>query len=110
MVYIRAQDSRPELIPEGHHQQLLKSIHCTMQAACRWHKTISVGMETNGYLAVNSEKTIFIKCEGKHFIIHDGLFVYDMMHLRLATCNKLKNMVMEKYSKDFNLRIHGDVV
>ena len=59
-------------------------------------------MEANGYFAVNSEKTIFMKREGKHFIqvIH-GLFVDDMMHI--ATNNKLKNEFMEKYSKDFNI-------
>jgi hypothetical protein len=45
-------------------------------------------MEANGYLAVNSEKTIFMNRKGKHFIIH-GLFVDDMMHI--AANNKLKN-------------------
>jgi hypothetical protein len=57
-------------------------------------------MEANGYLAVNSEKTIFMKREGKHFIIH-GLFVDDMMHI--STNTKLKNEFMEKYSKDFSI-------
>ena len=57
-------------------------------------------MEANSYLAVNSEKTIFMKHEGKHFIIH-GLFVDDMMHI--STNTKLKNEFMEKYSKDFSI-------
>ncbi len=61
-------------------------------------------MEANGYLTVNSEKTIFMKREGKHFIIH-GLFVDDMM--RIATNNKLKNEFMEKYSRDFNINGGG---
>ncbi len=37
-------------------------------------------MEANCYFAVNSEKTIFMKHEGKHFIIH-GLFVDAMMDI-----------------------------
>jgi hypothetical protein len=41
-----------------------------------------------------------MKREGKHFIIH-GLFVDDMMHI--ATNNKLKDEVMEKYSSNFNI-------
>ncbi len=41
-----------------------------------------------------------MKREGKHFIIHE-LFVDDMMHI--ATNNKLKNEIMEKYSRDFNI-------
>ncbi len=44
--------------------------------------------------------TIFMKLEGKHFIIH-GLFVDDMMHI--ASNNKLKNEFMEKYLRDFNI-------
>jgi hypothetical protein len=57
-------------------------------------------MEAKGYLTVNSGKTIFMKREGKHFIIH-GLFVDDMMHM--ANNKKLKNEFMEKYSRDFNI-------
>jgi hypothetical protein len=100
VVYIRAPDWWPEPIPEGHCLQLLKSIYGTRQAARRWHKHNSAWMEANGYLAVNSEKTIFMKSEGKHFIIH-GLFVDDMMHI--ATNNKLKNEFMETYSRDLNV-------
>ncbi len=100
VVYIRAPYWLPEPIPEGHCLQLLKSIYGTRQAVRIWHKHISAWMEANGYFAVNSEKTIFMKHEGKHFIIH-GLFVDDMMHI--ATNTKLKNEFMEKYSKDFNI-------
>jgi hypothetical protein len=85
VVHIRAPDWWPEPIPEGHFLQLLKSIYGTRQAARRWHKHISAWMEANCYFAVNSEKTIFMKREGKQFIIN-GLFVDDMMHI--ATNNK----------------------
>ena len=37
-------------------------------------------MENNGYAAMNSEKTIFMKHKGSEYIIH-GLFVDDMMHI-----------------------------
>ncbi len=76
------------------------SMCVTLQAARRWHKHILAWMEANGYLVVNSEKTIFMKREGKHFIIH-GLFVDGMMHI--ATNNKLKNELMEKYLRDFQI-------
>ena len=36
-------------------------------------------MTSKGYAAVNNEETIFMKWEGKDFIIH-GLFVDDMQH------------------------------
>ena len=62
-------------------------------------------MEVNCYFAINSKKTIFMKHEGKHFIIH-GLFVDDMIHI--ATNNKSKNEFMEKCSRDFNIT-GGDV-
>ncbi len=87
-------------IPEGHCLQLLKSIYGTRQAARRWHKHISAWMEVNCYFAAKSEKTIFMKRERKHFIIH-VLFVDDTMHI--ATNNKLKNEFREKYSRDFNI-------
>ncbi len=61
-------------------------------------------MEANGYFAVNSDKTIFMEREGKHFIIHE-LFVDGIMHI--ATNNKLKNELMEKYSMDFNITGEG---
>ena len=37
-------------------------------------------MENNGYAAVNSKKTIFMKSKGLDYIIH-GLSVDDMMHI-----------------------------
>ncbi len=65
VVYIKAPDWLPEPIPEGHSDclQLLKSIYGTRQAASRWHIHISDWMEKNGYPAVDSEKTIFMKRE-----------------------------------------------
>ncbi len=100
MVFIKAPDWWPEPIPEGHCLQLLKSIYGIRQAALRWHIHISDWMEKNGYPAVNSEKTVFMKREGEHLIIH-GLFVDDMMHTTTST--KLKDEFLRKYSKDFNI-------
>ena len=57
-------------------------------------------MEKNGYPAVNSEKTIFMKRNGDDFIIH-SLFVDDMMHV--PTCERLKQEFLEKYTKDFEI-------
>ncbi len=57
-------------------------------------------MEANGYPAVNSEKTIFMKQVDYDFIIH-GLFVYDMMHI--PTNDALHEEFMDKYSKDFDV-------
>ncbi len=87
VVYIRAPDLWPEPIPEGHGLQLLKSTYGTWQAACRWHKHNSAWMGANGYFTVNSEKTIFMKHEGKHFINH-GLFVDDMVHIATNTSSR----------------------
>ena len=100
VVYIRPPDWWPEPIPEGHVLLLLKSIYGTKQAARRWHIHISEWMERNGYPAINSEKTIFMKRKGSDFIIH-GLFVDDMMHV--PTCDELKDEFMEKYKKDFDI-------
>jgi hypothetical protein len=100
VVYIRPPDWWPEPIPEGHVLLLLKSIYGTKQAARRWHIHISEWMERNGYPAINSEKTIFMKRKGSDFIIH-GLFVDDMMHV--PTCDELKNEFMSKYKKDFDI-------
>ncbi len=61
---------------------------------------ISDWMEKNGYPAVNSEKTIFMRREGKDFILH-GLFVDDMMHT--SNNARPKEEFMKKYSKDFNI-------
>jgi hypothetical protein len=105
-VYIRPPDWWPEPVPEYHVLLLLKSIYGTKQAARRWHLHISGWMEKNGYLVVNSEKTIFMKCQGDDFIIH-GLFVDDMMHV--PTCDDLKQEFMAKYTKDFQITA-GDLV
>ena len=57
-------------------------------------------MEQNGYPAVNSEKTIFMKRQGSDFIIH-GLFVDGMMHV--PTCDKLRDEFLQLYQKDFEI-------
>ena len=57
-------------------------------------------MERNGYAAVNSEKTIFVKRSGSEYIIH-GLFVDDMMHI--YSCDAIKDEFMQLYSKDFEI-------
>jgi hypothetical protein len=95
-VYTRPPDWWPEPIPEGHVLLLLKSMYGTKQAARRWHTRISDWMEQNGYPAVNSDKTIFMKRQGSDFIMH-GLFVDDMMHV--PTCDKLR--VLNTLSKGF---------
>jgi hypothetical protein len=99
-VYIRPPDWWLEPIPEGHVFLLLKSIYGTLQAARRWHNHIPGRMEKNGYPAVNSEKTIFMKCQGDDFIIH-CLFVDDMMYI--PTYDARKQEFMEKYTKDFDI-------
>jgi hypothetical protein len=70
VVYIWPPDWWPEPIPEGHVFLLLKSIYGTLQAARKWHTHISTWMENNGYEAMNSEKTIFMKHKGAEYIIH----------------------------------------
>ena len=99
-VYICPPDWWPEPIPEGHVLLLLKSMYGTKQAARRWHIRISDWMEQNGYPAVNSEKTIFMKREGSDVIIH-GLFVYDMRHV--PTCDRLRDEFLKLYQKDFEI-------
>ncbi len=79
---------------------LLISIYGTKQAARLWHLHISGWMEKNSYPEVNSDKTIFVKCQGDYFIIH-SLFVDDMMHV--PTCDALKQEFMAKYTKDFQI-------
>jgi hypothetical protein len=64
VVYERPPDWCPEPVPEGYVLLLLKSIYGTRQAARKWHEHISSWMERNGYAAVNSEKTIFMKRSG----------------------------------------------
>jgi len=49
-------------------------------------------------MAVNNEKTMFMKWEGSDFIMH-GLFVDDMAHA--STSQKMIKRFMKEYSKDF---------
>jgi hypothetical protein len=94
-VYVRLPKWWPEIIPDCHVLQLLKSIYGTKQAARGWHVHIARWMEANGYPAVISEKTIFMKRVNDDFIIH-GLFVDDMMHI--PTNDALREEFMDKYS------------
>ena len=74
-VYIRAPDWWPEPIPEGHCLQLVPDrphADGTITSRHGWRRTAT--------LRKIVRKTIFMKGEGKHFIIH-GLFVDDMMHI-----------------------------
>jgi hypothetical protein len=59
-----------------------------------------------GYLAINSEKTIFMKREGEEWIMH-GLFVDYVIHV--ATNDKLLDHFMREYKADFNIT-HEDVM
>ncbi len=96
VVYIRPPDWWPQPIPKGHVLLLLQSIY----GARTWHERISSWMERNGYAAVNSEKTIFMKLSGFEYIIH-GLFVDDMMHI--YSCDAIKDEFMHLYSRDFEI-------
>ena len=97
VVNIRPPDWWPEPIPEGHVFLLLKSIFGTLQAARKWHTHISTWMEKNGYEAMNSEKTLFMKRKGSEYIIH-GLFVDDMMHI--YTSDAMKDEFLALYKKE----------
>ena len=57
-------------------------------------------MESHGYPAINSEKTMFMKWEGDDFILH-GLFVDDMS--TIPTSDHLKEEFMALYSADFDV-------
>jgi hypothetical protein len=57
-------------------------------------------MERNGYQAVNSETTIFMKCRGTNFIFH-GLFVDAMLHV--SASESLRAEFMAKYTADFKV-------
>ena len=57
-------------------------------------------MEDNDYRAVNSEKMIFMKRDGKEFIMH-GIFVGDVKHV--LTTKYLLDEFLEKYSRDFEI-------
>jgi len=87
-------------IPEGHVFRLNKAIYGNKQAARRWHRKISTWMEDNGYPAVNSEKTIFMKRVDDDFIIH-GLFVDDIKSV--PTKKYLLDEFLAKYSREFEI-------
>ena len=80
----------------------------TRQAARQWHVWISTWMEEHAsdYLAVNSEKTIFMKHAGEEWIMH-GLFVDDTIHA--ATSHELQDEFLREYREDFYITLE-DVV
>ena len=102
LLYIRPPDWWPELVPEGHVLQLMKSMYGTRQAARQWHVRISSWMEEQGYFAVNSEKTIFMKRVGDDWIMH-GLYVDDMIHA--STSEALKQQFIKEYTRDFEITL-----
>jgi hypothetical protein len=53
----------------------------------------------DGYPAVNSEKTIFMKREGDASIIH-GLFVDAGDRIHITTCDRLRDEFLELYQKE----------
>ena len=89
---------------EGHVLQLLKAVYGTVQAARRLHTKISTWKEDNDYRAVNSEMTIFMKRDGKEFIMH-GIFVDDVKHVSTAKylLDEFLDSNLEKYSRDFEI-------
>jgi hypothetical protein len=99
-VYVKPPDWWFDPIPKGHVFKPKKAIYGTKQAARRWHTKISTWMEDNGYPAVKSEKTIFMKRAGDDFINH-GLFIDDIM--TAPTKKALINEFIAKYSKDFEI-------
>ena len=99
IIYIRAADWWPEQIPYGHVLQLMKSMYGTRQAARQWHGRISSWMEEHEYLAVNNEKTMFMKWQGTDWIMH-CVFVDDMMHT--STSTKMLQEFFALYAKDFS--------
>jgi hypothetical protein len=97
-IYIRPPDWWPEPVPQGHALLLMKSKYGTRQAARQRHQRISGWMESHDYMAVNNEKTMFIKWDGSDFFMH-RLFVDDMAHA--STSQKMIKKFMKEYSKDY---------
>ena len=101
-LYVRAPNWWPELVPEGHCLQLKKNIYWTRQAARAWHLRISGWMESHGYPAINSEKTMVMKWEGDDFIL-DGPFVDDISTITTSDHLRVKEEFMALYSADFDV-------
>ena len=66
-IFDQKPDWWPEHVQHGCALQLMKSMYGTRQAARQWHVWISTWMEEHGYVAVNSEKTIFMKHVGDEY-------------------------------------------
>ena len=101
-MYIRPPDWWQEPVPQGYVLQLMKSMNGTRQAARQWHVRISTWMEDRSYLAVNSEKTIFMKRAREDWILH-GLYVDDMIHA--STSDALKQEFIREFSRDFDITL-----
>ncbi len=80
----------------------MKSMYGTWQAARQWRLQISTWMEHHGYIAVNSEKTIFLKHEGEDWTMH-VLFVDNMIHA--STSDALWDQFIGEYQADFRVNI-----
>ena len=61
-------------------------------------------MEEQGYLAVNSEKTISMKRIGSDWIIH-GLNVDDMIHASTSEAMTRKQQFIKEYTRDFEITL-----
>ena len=99
-IYVRPPNWWPEHVPHGYALQLMKSMYGTQQVARQWQVLISTWIEKHGYLAVNSEKTIFMKHAGEEWIMH-GLFVDDMIHA--STSDELRDQFINEYQADFDI-------
>ncbi len=100
-IYIRPPDCWLEKVQYGHALQLMKSMYGTRQAR-QWHMHILTWMEDHSYLAIYSEKTIFMKREGEEWIMH-GLLVDDMIHA--ATNDNLRDQFICEYKADFDITL-----
>jgi hypothetical protein len=84
--------------PKRGEKVVASRMYGTWQAARQRHQRISGWMESHEYMAVNTEKTMFMKWEGSDFNMH-GLFVDDMAHA--STSQKMIKKFMKENSKDF---------
>ena len=67
----------------------------------KWHTHISGWLVDHHYEPANSEQTIFVKKDGKDFIIH-SLFVDDMQHASTSE-KKLWQEFLTLFSRDFEI-------
>ena len=106
LMHIRALDWWPEPVPQGYVLQLMKSMYGTRQAARQWHVHMSTWMEDRCYLAVNSEKTIFMKRSGEDWILH-GHYVDNIIHA--STSEALRQEFIRDYARDFEITLEENI-